>query len=256
MDILALDFDGVLCDSAKETGSTGWECCTQLWPETFSGNPPEALLDKFRQVRPVLKTGYESILLVRLLFDGFQPEDILDDATFLTGKLMHDEALQHDVLIRLFGTTRDRWINDDLDNWLAVHEFFDGTVDAVNSSTCPAYIITTKEKRFAVELCRAAQLEIPAENVYGLESGEKTGVLADLLRQHDGATLHFVEDRLKALKKVLDAGMTTVRLYFAEWGYNTEKQREKALELPQIHVLRQADFAEFTRSPSDFLERK
>ena len=30
--IWALDFDGVLCDSARETGTSAWKCCQRLWP--------------------------------------------------------------------------------------------------------------------------------------------------------------------------------------------------------------------------------
>ena len=32
-DLLALDFDGVLCDSARETGMTAWRAGQAIWSD-------------------------------------------------------------------------------------------------------------------------------------------------------------------------------------------------------------------------------
>ncbi|HFD13311.1 MAG TPA: HAD family hydrolase, partial [Crenotrichaceae bacterium] len=50
--IYALDFDGVICDSAVETGITGWKAATHVWNEMTGVLPDQVLLDAFRRVRP------------------------------------------------------------------------------------------------------------------------------------------------------------------------------------------------------------
>ena len=62
MAILALDFDGVLCDSARETAVSAWRAGSGLWPEDMHGaEPPENMIRQFTAVRPYLETGYQAI---------------------------------------------------------------------------------------------------------------------------------------------------------------------------------------------------
>ena len=74
--ITALDFDGVLCDSAVETSITGWKAACHLWDD-MPAAPNQSMIDRFRQVRPIIETGYESILAMRLLHEGDGVESIL-----------------------------------------------------------------------------------------------------------------------------------------------------------------------------------
>ncbi len=252
MDILALDFDGVICRSAGEACVSGWKAAGRLWPERFGGAVPAAVLGGFERVRPVMEVGFQAVLLVRLLRDGCAVEEILDDAPSLFSDLMRREALSRERLVRLFGTTRDRWMAENLPEWIGCHEFYAGTVDTVNRSPWPAYIITTKEKRFAVALCAAAGLRLPEDHVFGLESGKKWMVLKQLARRHENARLHFLEDRLGALLQA-DAGVgVDLRLYWASWGYHTPAERNRAEALADITVLSLEQFPEFAVAPSTF----
>ena len=67
--VYALDFDGVICDSAVETAITGWKAASQLWSE-MPEEVPQELIDRFREVRPIIETGFEAILTMRMLFLG------------------------------------------------------------------------------------------------------------------------------------------------------------------------------------------
>jgi phosphoglycolate phosphatase-like HAD superfamily hydrolase len=252
MDILALDFDGVICDSAGEAAITGWKGAARLWPRRFAGDAPDEIVKKFRQVRPVMETGFESILLARLLRDGCPVSKILEDATALFSGLMRDEGITQDELVPVFGQTRDTWIADDLHGWLDMHDFYEGTVEALNQSEIPVYIITTKEKRFARSLCHHAALRIPEENIFGLESGKKQLVLTTLSRRHEKACFHFLEDRLETLISMINGFDFDTRLYFARWGYHTVDQCDKAHTFPEIKVLTQDQFPGFVKKPSHF----
>ena len=51
-DVLALDFDGVLCDGMREYFETSRRTYAQAWPEEPA--PGEDLLPAFRRLRPVI----------------------------------------------------------------------------------------------------------------------------------------------------------------------------------------------------------
>jgi phosphoglycolate phosphatase-like HAD superfamily hydrolase len=252
MDILALDFDGVICNSAGEACASGWKAAARLWPDRFREEVPEQIIESFIRVRPVMETGYESILLVRLLRDGCSVEKILADAPSLFSGLMQDAALSKEELVHLFGYTRDTWMAKDLPGWLDAHDFYDGAIDALNESHVTTYIITTKQKRFALALCDAAGLGVPGRRVFGLESGKKLKVLTKLARQHVHARIHFLEDRLSTLIATAHGADFDIRLYFSTWGYHTADERIRAEKAAQIRVLTQDQFPQFARMPSDF----
>lgn len=68
--IYALDFDGVICDSAVETAITGWKAATFVWPDMANTVPEEKHIEKFRELRPQLETGFEAIIFMRLIQQG------------------------------------------------------------------------------------------------------------------------------------------------------------------------------------------
>ena len=76
--IYALDFDGVICDSAIETAMTGWKVACQIWSDMPTETPQE-IIALFREVRPVMETGYEAILIMRFLFEGGAGNQLLAD---------------------------------------------------------------------------------------------------------------------------------------------------------------------------------
>jgi len=252
MDILALDFDGVICRSAGEACATGWKAAGRLWPERFAGEVPNEILEGFERVRPVMEFGFQAVLLVRLLRDGCSVEQILGDAPLLFSDVMLEEGLSRDAWVHLFGTTRDRWISEDLPGWIDRHGFYGGTIDGLNHSDLPAYIITTKEKRFAVAMCAAAGLRFGEDKIFGLESGKKLSVLQSLSGTHKDARFHFLEDRLQALTLVNAGADFDVRLYWAAWGYHTQAEKSTVEDLPDIKVLSLDQFPDFVRSPSIF----
>jgi hypothetical protein len=59
--IYALDFDGVICDNGLESC---WRNMERHRPKAV----PQTMIDRFRLVRPIIETGYETILTIRLLY--------------------------------------------------------------------------------------------------------------------------------------------------------------------------------------------
>ncbi|NET17065.1 MAG: HAD family hydrolase, partial [Okeania sp. SIO1H6] len=55
----------------------------------------------------------------------------------------------------------------------------------------------------------------------------------------------FVEDRLKTLLSVQkQSDLKEVELFLADWGYNTQKERESVTQYPPIHLLSSTQFCQ------------
>eukprot|EP00249_Psilotum_nudum_P009396 c21907_g1_i1 orf=169-984(+) len=261
--LYALDFDGILCDSCGESSISALKAAKVRWPEVFidvDSDTERSILENMHVVRPVVETGYENLLLVRLLFESMNPgicktsvadgltvEGILEDWTKLRPLIMKDwDELSEDELVDLFGTIRDNWISHDLQGWINANRFYPGITDSLRFTTSKVYIVTTKQARFAQLLLKElAGVDFPSEHIYGLGTGSKIDVLKRLQDRpdHEGLALHFVEDRLAALQNVLEKPeLVNWNLYLGTWGYNTASERDAAARISRIHLLDLPDF--------------
>uniref|UniRef100_A0A0E0I0V8 Uncharacterized protein n=1 Tax=Oryza nivara TaxID=4536 RepID=A0A0E0I0V8_ORYNI len=71
-DLYALDFDGVLCDSCGESSLSAVKAAKVRWPWVFEqvdAAMEEWIVEQMYTLRPVVETGYENLLLVRLLVE-------------------------------------------------------------------------------------------------------------------------------------------------------------------------------------------
>ncbi|KAL7158764.1 hypothetical protein ABFS83_02G165100 [Erythranthe nasuta] len=262
-DLYALDFDGVLCDSCGESSLSAVKAAKVRWPSLFNGvesSLEDWIVDQMHIVRPVVETGYENLLLVRLLLEiqmpsirkssiaeGLTVEEILENWSTIKPVIMAEWDEDRDVLIDLFGKVRDEWIDNDLATWIGANRFYPGVADALKFASSKLYIVTTKQGRFAEALLREiAGVVIPPERIYGLGTGPKVKVLKQLqdMPEHQGLTLHFVEDRLATLKNVMkETELSKWNLYLGDWGYNTLKEREEAATISRIRILQLSDFS-------------
>lgn len=70
--VVALDFDGVICNSSIESSLSAWKGACDAWPTVFESATPtdkDRTVQYLRDVRPVIETGFENLLLIRLLFE-------------------------------------------------------------------------------------------------------------------------------------------------------------------------------------------
>ena len=226
--IHALDFDGVICDSAVETAITGWKAASQIWDD-MPTETPQTLIDQFRLVRPIIETGYEAILAMRLLFLGESPQAIYSDYQNKTRQLIQQAQISVDELKKRFGETRDQWIASDLVSWVAMNPLFPGVADKLRElgQTHIWYVITTKQERFVKQIFKANAIELADERIFGLDRNmSKPEVLKGLIKQYPHHSIEFVEDRLPTLINVKKhSELAQVNLLFALWGYNTNEDK-------------------------------
>lgn len=241
--IIALDFDGVICDGLIEYFATTQRTYEQIWQQD---NPTitNQLAPVFYRLRPVIETGWEMPVLLRALVLGISEESILHNWSTIAHQIIQDEQLNQQEVSQKLDQVRDEWIASDLESWLALHRFYPGIIERIkqiiNSST-QIYIVTTKEGRFVKRLLQEQGIELPSDSIIGKEiKRPKYQTLRKLLATagEDPINLWFVEDRLEALKLVQQQpDLQNIKLYLADWGYNTQQMRESMRNNSTIRLL-------------------
>ncbi|MGD1944399.1 MAG: HAD family hydrolase [Leptolyngbyaceae cyanobacterium] len=244
--ILALDFDGVLCDGLIEYFQTSWRAYCQLFLDA-EPSPPEGLAEQFYPLRPVIETGWEMPLLLHALQQGVTAATVLDRWPTLVQALLAETSLSPDGAMAAVDGVRDRGITTDLEGWLSLHRCYPGVIDRLQEAIAAGIfpiIISTKEGRFIQALLAQAGVDLPREQIIGKEINQPKTDTLQQLRQSFAAEvtgtvpIWFIEDRLKTLDKVKAVDdLQDIVLFLADWGYNTADERECAAIDSRIHLL-------------------
>ncbi|MCS7031890.1 MAG: hypothetical protein NZL92_10235 [Gloeomargarita sp. SKYG116] len=230
--VLALDFDGVLCNGLNEYFTVSAAVYRQLCPEVGCTGRLESFREAFYQLRPVVTHGWEMPLLLHGLVMGADPQTLASDWPQVQQQLLAETGWSPQELGQAVDSTRDAWIAQDEKGWLALHTFYPGVVAQVQRWLTQALfqpvIVTTKQERFVQALWQGVGVTWPAEWLYGKTQGEpKATTLQRLHRQY--GVMGFVEDRLEALMAVQQTPeLHDIPLFLATWGYTTPAQVELA----------------------------
>lgn len=275
-DILAFDFDGVLCDGLPEYFQSAWQTYCQIWQHP-TAQPPDTLEAAFGRLRPVIETGWEMPLLIQALVQGIDETAILADWGQIAAHLLTQAPVAAPDLAQHLDHLRDLTIQTDLEGWLGLHRFYPQALDCLRSqlapqSTIQPVIISTKEGRFIKQLLAQQGIALPDTQIYGKEvRASKAKILQDLIADsklrwskttrrasQPGAApiqVWFIEDRLKTLLAIREqTALNEVELFLADWGYNTPQERQSAQETSHgIHLLSLAEIAHSQFPPQTVL---
>lgn len=259
--ILALDFDGVLCEGRAEYFEASCRAYAHFWSPSALGRSSR-LRERFWRLRPVIMSGWEMPVLVRALVAGVPEARILRDWVEAREATLRSLAVPRDELVARLRTTLDTvrrdWIWAGRDTWLAANRAY-APLDAVRRVTTAAgrtVIVTTKEGEFARLILEDWKFEVA--DVQGKEAGEhKCENLLALMERYPGRDggppgIWFVEDRLETLECVVrhsarDPRLAKVALFLAGWGYTTASARAVARRHPRIRLL---TLPQFLRGPA------
>lgn len=250
--ILALDFDGVLCEGTREYFEVSRRTYHVVWPE--GPRVPDDLFPGFRESRPVIESGWEMPVLLQALVLGLDKEAISERWGGTRDALLARDPRRADGQIALLRRTLDaerrRWIDHDRPDWLSRHALYGepATIRRVVGVPERVAIVTTKEGEFVRHLLD--HWEIAVADVQGKETGShKCDNLRRLRAAYTAETgrtpaLWFVEDRLETLQCVRGhPDLDDVRLFLATWGYSTARTREVARASPGVELLTLSEFA-------------
>ena len=203
-DILALDFDGVLCDGIHEYFEASRRTCVRVWPNERV--PDANLFPAFRTLRPVIMSGWEMPILLRAIERGSSQSAISRDWDEVRDGLVRSEALPGADLVRTLQRTLDdvrrEWIAADRDDWLSQNVPYCrlDEIRRVVGEPERALVVTTKEGEFARLILDSWNVRLAG--IHGKEAGiHKCDNLKALIADFTTArgrrpTLWFVEDRL------------------------------------------------------------
>jgi hypothetical protein len=245
-DILALDFDGVLCDGMSEYFETSRRTYARVWPD--DAVPTDDLYPVFRALRPVIMSGWEMPLLLRAIAHGPGAERIAQNWEAIRDELSSADPAGRAALAgrleRTLDAVRRQWIAADPEGWLERNVPYLALDELRRLVAEPerAVLVTTKEGEFARRILD--HWALPLADIQGKEAGtHKCDNLRALIAGYADARgrrprLWFVEDRIETLQHVAThADLSDVGLYLATWGYNTEAARSAARGDGRIRAL-------------------
>jgi phosphoglycolate phosphatase-like HAD superfamily hydrolase len=241
-DILALDFDGVVCDGLLEYFATTKQAYKLIW----SAEVDDSFAPSFYRLRPVIETGWEMPILLRALVTGISEAEILTSFQAIALQITEAEGLSKQEVVQKLDGVRDDWIKHNLADWLSLHRFYPGMIEQLKqilNSAVKLYIVTTKEGRFVKQLLQQQGIDLPAAQIIGKESKrpkyETLRIIRDRHQQPgENIKITFVEDRLPALQQVAQQDdLKLVELFLADWGYNLEGDRAIAAQDKRIKLL-------------------
>lgn len=241
-DLLALDFDGVICDGLLEYFASTKRAYEQIWSESID----DCFAPSFYRLRPVIETGWEMPILLRALALGMEEAEILANFQAIALQITMSEGLTKQEVVQKLDGVRDNWIEHHLDDWLGLHRFYPGVIERLQQildSPIELYIVTTKEGRFVRQLLQQQGIDLAEARIIGKENKRpKYETLRILHDRHQkparDLTIFFVEDRLKALQQVAQQqDLENVSLFLADWGYNLEGDRHLASQEQRIQLL-------------------
>jgi phosphoglycolate phosphatase-like HAD superfamily hydrolase len=248
--LLALDFDGVVCDGMEEFVESSWRALAEVRGAALPAVRRPELHARFAALRPVVESGWEMVVLLGVLAE----RPAADDAALRDGARWADvrdayvraHALERARLTTALDTTRDRWLDKDARGWLACHRFYPGIAAWLRELIAAdrvVYVLSTKGKSFLDRLLAAHDVALPSERVIGKAESkrEKWDVLRALAASHGlGAEdVWFVEDRLATLLDLRRQApdLAAARLFLADWGYVFSDRDPAAARAAGILVL-------------------
>lgn len=218
--VLALDFDGTICDSLEECLVTAYNTCLQLeGSDTLVTSPIEIapqVANAFRRLRHFARNAPEIWLIMHwAITDGTD----LDQNRYDALASSYDSRLPE--IESLFFKVRHYFRSTDPDQWLSLNrmypEFLDGWEEI--KGRFPTHIVTTKDLVSTQLFNRHWDLGIPDENLWTRERGLTKGEIVQRIAVDSGipiANVMFVDDHPHHVREVAAAGAGS---FWAAWGF-------------------------------------
>lgn len=244
MKLLALDFDGVVSDSAPEAFVVALRAYLSLWPKSrLRSYSDPFLVDVAPTLEAIQSVALYSEFLARMPL-GNRAEDFavvlasIDQEIALPDQAAYDAfrtRLDESVLQtfhRRFYFDRDALAARDPEGWYALMAPYAPLLRALRSRSCEVTLaIATAKDRSAVErlLERYGIADLfSASQLLDKEVGAHKTAHMHRLKEHFGVAfgeITFVDDKVNHLDRVAPLG---VRCGLAAWGYNGTREIEQA----------------------------
>jgi hypothetical protein len=224
--LLALDFDGVICDAFTECAAVTWYAPRA--EATVSGESlatliariPTEFLEVFRQVRRYARTLDD--FMVALHPAAYT---IIDQAGFESLR----QATPADQRARLTESAtnlREFWRTSETELWLDLHTLYAGIAELMAQHHGRLVVVTAKDAASVRRILSWHQLLDGVTEVLG-ECHDKGAAVVDVAERANVAInrLTFIDDNVPNVCVVATTGAVT---WWARWGYHTAEHAELA----------------------------
>ena len=253
--VIALDFDGVICDSAAECVVSAYGAYVEARGGRFdpmASDTPDYFRDGFYRMRPLIRDGRDYVMIMHLLDIGVE----------IGSQEEFDRALETRLpdLLGLFGVEDGPGLEAAFQNyragfrardqvgWMDRNPLYDGMAEALSrrrGNLDGVFVTTSKPSAVAQEILEHNGFHLPEGHVLGKDMVGRSpdkNVHMRLVTEATGLSysdIHFVDDQVAHLESAMKLG---VNCCLASYGYTTEKQVAKAQGLG-IRVLEEAELA-------------
>jgi len=225
--LLALDFDGVLCDSAREAFVVSVRTFAETFPEHRLAPAAEAdagLLARFLEIMPLGNRAEDyAVTLAAIASERPLPDQAAYDAFHAS---IERERLR--AFHERFYRVRKAWAERDPEGWLARMAPYPGFCELLRRRAGDATlaIATAKDRRSVRAILEAHGVaDLFADGfVLDKEAGEKKSAHVEQLAARAGCSARevtFVDDKVNHLEDVAGVG---ARCVLAAWGYNGARE--------------------------------
>ena len=238
--IIALDFDGIICNSIKECYVTSLKAYAEMKNLDPKILKLRADFETFSEIRYLVRPAKEYFILIDWLYQN--PHKKLDLATFKNIRSKFEDELNH--FEYYFFAQRNHAQTSSIQDWLKLHTIYEEFSDfwlGLNEEG-EIYIVTTKDETSVQLLLKHAGVAINPERIWGKERGEdKLDLLQRISREEkiELSQIHFVDDNIEHVEHVHSGG---VQCYYGTWGYshkNTMLSDDRIIPVENLNEFKQ-----------------
>lgn len=222
--IIALDFDGVVCDGLNECLLTAWNTWHGLSTDAFDPSTlaeiPAEFVRRFSYCRNFVRHSGHFVMPFLFEFSTFKSAKDFEEMF----AAVPTESV--DRFLKRFEDYRADVIKMRYAEWLGMHKYYDGMVDVLSNEANEIFIVSGKDQHSIIEILLAEGVTIPEERIYGSQKN-KVPTLEKIADQVDRShvDIRFYDDNLP---NVLDAKSKGFQALWAGWGYQTDNDIEMA----------------------------
>jgi phosphoglycolate phosphatase-like HAD superfamily hydrolase len=228
--VLALDFDGVIADSAREAFAVAVRTFGALHPTScLAGREDDAApLARFLELMPLGNRAEDYAVALMAIERGVE---IADQAAYDAFYRSLDAGALR-TFHRRFYQVRAAWAQADPEGWLAHTPSYPAICELLRRRAGEAElaIATSKDRRSVGALLEAYGIAdlFEGDRVLDKETGVRKRTHVELLARRfacPAREVTFVDDKVNHLFDVASLG---ARCALAAWGYNGERERREA----------------------------
>jgi len=251
MKILAVDFDGVISDSALKSLFVshnayckyfGSEVKKNFGGELFTFDNWEGIQKQYKKEMAYLELSGDFFVIIKIIEEQIQ---IKDQQEFIA----YRNQLQFDYQFfrELFSKEKEEWQKKSFRKWFFLSPVFKEVIKGIQRFTKEGQKVVIATSNLGEAIHRAFQPEylgfkMDIEDIFDKNFGKHKAEHMQAIAKKYGAKLneiYFIDDQLSYL---IGTEVLGVHVFLAGWGYCTESQKEEAKKEKITVIEEEKDF--------------